>query len=370
MKKHSKHSKLTRRDNDIYAPNEIAILGTNCGNISTLVSEVSKYLSAFNLAYLDASHKKDQEELLVDSFVFHHKGSLASTVNKDLNKFNQVIDFSNYDFTFINGNHYKGAKQILILDPEKEASVLKRLEQLDQVQFVIKLNNDAVYFDFLEEKYPQIKHLKCYDFSDTKAISTHINALIKEKIAPVKGLVLAGGKSVRMGEDKGLLKFYGKAQRTVAIELLEKQNLQTFLSVRSEQEVQEQAVITDVFYDLGPFGAICSAFQKDPNSAWLVVATDLPFLTDQVIELLLKKRDPSKIATAIKGKSKQFMEPLVTIWEPKSYPILLNYLSQGFSCPRKVLINSAVEIVEIDDAIIRNINTPEDFDNAKSEIDS
>jgi len=166
-----------------------------------------------------------------------------------------------------------------------------------------------------------------------------------------------------------LLEFHGKAQRTVAIELLEKQNLETFLSVRSEQEVHEQAVITDVLYGLGPFGAICSAFQKDPNSAWLVVATDLPFLTDEVIQLLLKKRDPSKIATAIKGKSKQFMEPLVTIWEPKSYPMLLNYLSQGFSCPRKVLINSEVEIVEIDDAVIRNINTPEDFDAAKNEID-
>jgi len=369
LKKHSKHSKLTRRNNDIYAPNEIAILGTNCGNISALVTAVSKRLETYKLGYLDASHKKEQESMFVDSFVFHHKGTVASTVEKDLNKFNQVIDFSNYDFTFINGNHYKGAKQILILDPEKEASVLKRLEQLDQLQFVIKLNDEAKYFDFLEEKYPQIKNLKCYDFSDITGISNHINALILEKVAPVKGLVLAGGKSVRMGEDKGLLEFHGKAQRTVAIELLEKQNLETFLSVRSEQEVHEQAVITDVLYGLGPFGAICSAFQKDPNSAWLVVATDLPFLTDEVIQLLLKKRDPSKIATAIKGKSKQFMEPLVTIWEPKSYPMLLNYLSQGFSCPRKVLINSEVEIVEIDDAVIRNINTPEDFDAAKNEID-
>lgn len=370
MKKHSKHSKLTRRNNDIYAPNEISILGTNCENIAVLVKAVSERLSGFDIAYLDASHKKEQEVLSVDNFVFHHKGTMASNTNMTLNKFNQVIDFSKYDFTFINGNHYQGAKQILILDPEKEASVLKRLEQLEQLQFVIKLNKDAVYFDFLEEKYPQIKNLKCYSFSDTAAIATHVNALIQEKIAPVKGLVLAGGKSMRMGADKGLLEFHGKAQRTVAIELLEQQKLQTFLSVRSEQEVQEQAVITDVFYGLGPFGAICSAFQKDPNSAWLVVATDLPFLTDAVIQLLLDKRDPSKIATAIKGKSKQFMEPLVTIWEPKSYPILLNYLSQGFSCPRKVLINSEVEIVEIDDDVIRNINTPEDFNAAKNEIDN
>jgi molybdopterin-guanine dinucleotide biosynthesis protein A len=43
-------------------------------------------------------------------------------------------------------------------------------------------------------------------------------------------------------------------------------------------------------------------------------------------------------------------------------------LTQGISCPRKVLINNDVEIVEIDDAIIRNINTPEEFDAVKKEI--
>jgi molybdopterin-guanine dinucleotide biosynthesis protein A len=46
----------------------------------------------------------------------------------------------------------------------------------------------------------------------------------------------------------------------------------------------------------------------------------------------------------------------------------LNYLAQGYSCPRKVLINSDVEIVEIDDAIIRNINTPQEFDTVKKEL--
>ena len=78
----------------------------------------------------------------------------------------------------------------------------------------------------------------------------------------------------------------------------------------------------------------------------------------------LKKRNPSKVATVIKGKNKQFVEPLVTIYEPKAYPILLQYLAQGYSCPRKMLINSDVEIIEINDDLIRNINTPEDFENA------
>ena len=94
----------------------------------------------------------------------------------------------------------------------------------------------------------------------------------------------------------------------------------------------------------------------------------MPFVNKELIEFLISKRNPKKIATAIKGKGKEFVEPLITIWEPKSYPILYGYLSQGYSCPRKVLINSDVEIVEVADYFIQNINTPEDFKQAKNTI--
>ena len=232
----------------------------------------------------------------------------------------------------------------------------------------MKLTNDAKFFDFLLEHNPQIKNLLCYHIDEIEKISKHIENLIKEKIAPIQGLVLAGGKSIRMGLDKGKLNFYGKNQRDVAIELLEKHHLKTFLSVREEQETGIKNKITDKYIGLGPFGAICSAFQENPDVAWLVIATDLPFVNDEVIQKLLQRRNPSKAATSIKGKDKQFPEPLIAIWEPKSYTLLLNYLAQGYSCPRKVLINSDVEIVEVDDKLIRNINTPEDFKAAYKEI--
>jgi len=126
--------------------------------------------------------------------------------------------------------------------------------------------------------------------------------------------------------------------------------------------------IQDKFVNLGAFGAICSAFQHDPNKAWFVLATDLPFVDDNLIKLLLKYRNPQKMATAVKGRSKQFVEPLIAIYEPKAYPVLLSFLAQGYSCPRKVLINSDVEIIEVDDNLIRNINTPKEFIEAHKEI--
>jgi len=368
MGKHQKHAKLKLRNNDNFAPNEIAFVGTKCDVISNLVDEVSKKLANYKLAYFDASHSKDVTLNTVETFTFHPKGTLNSSTNYEVNKFNQRVQFSQYDVVFINGNHYQGARQILILDKDKEASVLKRLDQLNNIQFIVKLTDDVEFFNFLEEKNPQIKNLRCYNSNETDKISKHIENLIKEKIAPIQGLVLAGGKSTRMGTDKGTLNFYGKNQRDVAIELLEKNNLKTFLSVRSAQEIEIENKITDKFVGLGPFGAICSAFQENPNVAWLVIATDLPFVNDEVIQVLLKHRNPSKAATTIKGIDKQFPEPLITIWEPKSYTLLLNYLAQGYSCPRKVLINSDVEIVEVDDNFIRNINTPEEFKAAHKEI--
>lgn len=368
MSKHQKHAKLKLRANDNFAPNEIAIVGTKCSVVSNLVQQVSEKLQSYKLAYLDASHNEEIEQKAVDTFTFHSEGIIDVSVKYGLNKFNQRIQFAQHDLVFINGNHEEGAKQILILDKEKEASVLKRLDQLNNIQFVIKLTDDAKYFDFLEEKNPQIKNLLCYHISEINKISRHIENLIKEKIAPIQGLVLAGGKSTRMGTDKGTLNFYGKNQRDVAIELLEKHHLKTYLSVRSDQEIGIENKITDKFVGLGPFGAICSAFQENPDVAWLVLATDLPFVNDEVINLLLKHRDPSKIATTIKGKNSKFPEPLITIWEPKSYTLLLNYLAQGYSCPRKVLLNSEIEIIEADDDFIRNINTPEEFNAAHKEI--
>ena len=351
-KKHQKHTKLIRRENDNFASNEIALLGSKCSVIADLVQKIGKNLQKTSkIAYFDASHKDAIKVPIVDEFVAHHKGTMIVNSAMQFNEYNERIRFSNYDLLFINGNHYKGAKQILILDNEKEASVKKRLEQLDRVQFVVKLHEDSKYFDFLVERYPTIKNLKSYHIDEVDAISNHIDSLIQERVAPVQGLVLAGGKSSRMGKDKTRLAYHGKAQCDYTVEILENNLLQTFVSVAQDEGNSSHQYIQDKFVGLGAFGAICSAFQHDPNRAWLVLATDLPFVTKDLIKLLLEKRNPKKIATAIKGKSKEFVEPLITIYEPKAYPILLSYLAQGYSCPRKVLINSDVEIIEVDDNI-------------------
>lgn len=371
MKQHKKHAQLTKRTAGSLGSNEIAILGTKCSVIKDLVEKISVKLSNhYKLAYADASHQKDLKPVAVDSFTFHPSGHLDQQMSYSQNDYRDKIKFNSYDLVFINGNHFKGGQQILVLDPEKEASVRKRLEQLENISFLIRLNENSTVFDCLTNKYPQVSQLKTYGISEIDLIANHLTEIIDKTTANLQGLVLAGGKSVRMGKDKGLLDYFGKSQRAYTSELLEKLGLKTFLSVRKEQDVQESLTIEDVLVGLGPFGAICSAFMSDPNKAWLTLATDLPYIDERLIRELIEQRDPSKVATAVKGRNKKFPEPLITIWEPRSYPILLQFLAQGISCPRKVLINSDVKLVEVDDEFIVNINTPEEFQAVKKSLKS
>ncbi|MCA0932831.1 NTP transferase domain-containing protein [Lutimonas saemankumensis] len=370
MKKHEKHAKLTRRQYGEIGSFELSILGTKCSLIKDLVSEVSSRLkSNYKIAYADASHDKNVEAPVYDEYVFHSSGDLKVGIDFIKNPYTDKLLFSGYDLVFINGNHFLGNKQILILDPDKEASILKRLDQINEIAFLINLNHNSRIFDFLKEKHPDIENLKTYSIHDLDNISTHVEELIHNSAATLNGLVLAGGKSERMGKDKGLLDYFGKSQRLYSLEMLEKLNLKSYLSVRKEQEIKQDNIIEDKFIGLGPFGAICSAFQYDPNNAWLVLATDLPYADEKLIRHLIEQRDPSKVATAIKGKNKRFPEPLITIWEPRSYSVLLQYMAMGISCPRKVLINSDVKIVEVDDDYIVNVNTPEEFSMVKKHLE-
>ena len=370
MQTHRKHAKLNRRESGYYAPTEIALLGTKCSAIQELSENIAVKLSGkFRIAYADASHSSALEPNALDSYTFHSSGDLRIRRNYKQNPYQDKLFYSSYDLVLINGNHYPGKSQVLFLDPEKEASIQKRMDQITDVKLVIRMSKEIRAFDCLLEKFPDFNEIPQFDFDQVEQIALEIEKFAEQHVPTVKGLVLAGGQSLRMGTDKGLLNYFGKSQRSYTMELLQKCNLETRLSVRKEQEVSETQVIEDVFLGLGPFGAICSAFQNDPNAAWLVLATDLPYVDERLIRKLISRRNPSKIATAVKGKKKEFPEPLVTIWEPKAYPIMLEFLAQGISCPRKVLINSDVELLETDDVYIYNVNTPQEFDSVKRELE-
>jgi molybdenum cofactor guanylyltransferase len=192
-------------------------------------------------------------------------------------------------------------------------------------------------------------------------------------IAPLEGLVLAGGKSSRMGSDKGEMQWHGKPQRYFLADTLQSLGLNTHISCRDIAQVTSLSAdyqyITDSFLDLGPMGALLSAFRQNPNVAYLVVACDMPLVNILTFQTLIAVRQSKKIATAFLNPESNFPEPLLTIWEPQSYAVLLSYLAEGYSCPRKVLINSEIAMIPPPDIhCLYNVNRQEDVGKVKEVI--
>lgn len=185
------------------------------------------------------------------------------------------------------------------------------------------------------------------------------------------GLVLAGGKSQRMGHDKGLIKWHGVEQRYFLADLLSKFCKDVFISIRSEQkhEIKDgYKKIEDFYQDLGQYGAILSALTAYPEKSFLVVACDLPLIDEKAMEYLIRNRDSQKVATSYKSGIDHLPEPLCAIWEAKSKKRLLELLDEGITCPRKALIKSgeSVKLVEPSySELTMNVNTPVEAEKVK-----
>jgi len=180
------------------------------------------------------------------------------------------------------------------------------------------------------------------------------------------GLVLAGGASTRMRSDKALLDYHGQPQMRWAFELLTKFCAATFISVRPDQREDPSRAglpqIVDRQPGTGPIAGISAALQEHPKAAWLVLACDLPFLTEQTLQHLVAHRDPHKVATAYRSAHDGLPEPLCAIWEPSAREPVLAYLAGGKQCPRKFLIDSDIALLDLPErAALDNVNTREEF---------
>lgn len=180
------------------------------------------------------------------------------------------------------------------------------------------------------------------------------------------GLVLAGGKSRRMGQDKALLQRDGQSQLAFAVGLLEPFADRVFVSTRSEQQNEEQRgrfeQIIDRYDDLGPVAGILSALEEYPDVDWLVVACDLPNLDAQTIEHLLGHRPAANPFIAYRSSHNGLPEPLCAVYSPESAGILRRFVEEGVKCPRKVLIRSDTLLLDqLNPDALDNVNTPEDL---------
>ena len=359
---HQKHAKLVKPLGGNFGRNELGIIGAPCGEIKELSAKLIEKLENWSVSYVDAEHNAREEE----GWTALKYGAKAELIDKLSFKRTDTLqgepDFRHSDLVLINANHFNANAQIAFVHPKKDLE--KKLDKLKNVVLVLLEESVGEVPSFLQS-HLEGKDVPVLKASQVEEISLFINSWLSERKPKLYGLVLAGGKSTRMKRDKATLDYHGKPQQEYMFELLEGVCDKVYLSCRDEAQSVEapQDCILDTFIGLGPYGGILSAFMYEPNVAWLVVAVDLPFLDKATIDNLVEHRNPSKVATCFIDPKNEFPEPLISIWEPRAYPKMLDFLSRGHSCPRKVLINTDTEVItDRDIRALTNINTPEELE--------
>ena len=372
-KDHKKHSDIARPSLGNFGRNEFAIAGTTCDNVKALSAKVLKALSAkYKCAYIDADHKDKNASVETQNALVEYTDKISYKefrYKKEADKFQYHQLFNESDLILVNGNHHEASKQIVVIDKVKEASLQKRISQLTNVQLILLLDNSNEIFDFVKEAVPNWKQLPILGLNETNDIISFLEKQMEKSVGTLNGLVLAGGKSLRMGYDKSSIEWHGKEQRYYMADLLKQYCDEVFISCRADQQNEVDShykTLPDTFVDLGPYGAILSAFREKPDAAWLVVACDLPLLDIETLQYLVAHRNPSAVATTFESPFDGLPEPLITIWEPKAYPVLLSFLSQGYTCPRKALRNNDVHIIKAENAdALMNVNTQDELEKVK-----
>jgi len=376
---HQKHAKLSLSNVGNFGRNEWAVLGTPCGNIKKLAFQLTEIFSAsWKVGYVDADHQNADakpEGSNLRGSALKHGAALAFTDKIAFGRFDSKAKldahhypplFNEMDLVLVNGNHFKAKRQIVVVDPKKAESLKRKLDRLTDVQLILLVEGVQKIPAFLKEHIRDISSIPVFKIDEVEKIAAFLNQKLQAAIPPLNGLALAGGKSLRMGKDKGLLNYHGKPQRDFLFESMSKFCEETFISCRPDQVAEiskTHPALPDSFLDLGPFGAILSAFREQPNKAWLVIACDLPLLEGETLKFLIENRNPSSVATAFYNPATGFPEPLITIWEPKSYLLLLQFLVRTYSCPRKVLINSNIQLLNTPNpAVLKNVNKPEELE--------
>ncbi|PPK88386.1 molybdenum cofactor guanylyltransferase [Neolewinella xylanilytica] len=363
---HQKHPKMTRPALGHYGRTEFALVGTTCERMERLMAEWAARFAEYRCLTVTGEHRDHPTPASIRYGRKHFTPGMD-----DWNEYDDRLLGQDYDLVLVNGNHYPAKRQIVFVDEAKAATLERRKEQLTDIFAIVHVNGPAAMPEWLKTLASQ-QH--CPPITTTMSLleplADGIGRALKSGVPRLRALILAGGASSRMGEDKGQLVYRnGQTEVERLYHLCLSCGVAASISVRegTDAEAYPAPVIPDRFLGMGPAGAICSAFLEDPDAAWLVLACDLPLLDTDTLRQLIDARAPERYATAVRGPEREWPEPLIAIYEPRAYQRLLRFLTLGYSCPRKLLINSSIQLVNLDDMLpLTNANTPEERDRVRS----
>ncbi len=129
----------------------------------------------------------------------------------------------------------------------------------------------------------------------------------------ITGIILAGGKSSRMGTDKGFLLLNNKPFVQYSIDALKPlvSNI-IIVSDNPDYDTFELKRVTDITKNAGPVAGICSGLEASSTKYNIILSCDIPLITSKVLQQLIANIDES--CQVIQAESKGKSMPLIAIY--------------------------------------------------------
>jgi len=180
-------------------------------------------------------------------------------------------------------------------------------------------------------------------------------------------VIIAGGKSSRMGRDKALLPFGGfSTLAEYQYRRLSSFFDKVYISAKSNKFDFDVMIIEDRYDISSPLVAIVSIFETLDVSEVFVLSVDAPFVSTKSIEDIYNQ---AKISTSdiIVAKSPHGVEPLCAIYRRSVLPLTQRLLEEDNHRLQTLLDKADSTIVEFEDEILfTNLNHPKEYEMART----
>ena len=151
----------------------------------------------------------------------------------------------------------------------------------------------------------------------------------------ITGLVMAGGMSRRMGQDKTQILIAGVSLTRLAVDKLSNLCERVVISGRKDDHQDfTEIVIEDLVQGLGPMGGLYSVMMACPSDRYLVLAPDIPLVSVHLLDLLLKQECDGIVVPRGPDGS---VEPLVAVYPRTALPMIREMLESGNRALHKLI---------------------------------
>ena len=177
----------------------------------------------------------------------------------------------------------------------------------------------------------------------------------------ITGIILAGGKSLRMGTDKGFLKWNNKLFIESIIDALDPL-VSAIIIVSNDERYDAFGTkrVKDIIENAGPVAGIYSGLKASKTEYNLVLSCDIPLITTSILNQLIDAIDDETDIIQFQSQGKAM--PLIALYKKHCEKQFLKVLNQGErrlriavnTCKVKTIILNAV-----DEMYTTNVNTPQ-----------